>query len=609
MFEARLQTFEDHGERAASAGRLAALRAELKRRGLDGFIVPRADRHQNEYVPASEERLAWLTGFTGSAGTAIVLGQTAAIFVDGRYVLQVRDQIDTALFGVEHLVENPPDKWLASNLKAGARFGYDPWLHTADTAEKLAKAAASAGATLVPAEPNPIDSVWSDRPAPPLGRVVVHDLKFAGEGSTEKLARVQAELAKLKADALIVSDPHNVAWAFNIRGADVAHTPLPLSFASVPKEGRAAIYIDGRKLSNEVRDYLEAIADVREPGAFPEALKALGAAKAAVLLDSATAADALARMIGNAGGTITRAGDPITAMKAAKNAAEIDGTRAAHRRDGAAVANFLAWFDREAPGGKLTEIDAVAALETFRRDTSLLKELSFPTISGAGPNGAIVHYRVTRATNRKIAPGDLFLVDSGAQYQDGTTDITRTIAVGTPTPEMRTRFTQVLKGHIAIARAVFPEGATGAQLDSFARQYLWAAGVDFDHGTGHGVGSYLSVHEGPARLSKLGTAPLKRGMILSNEPGYYKAGSFGIRIENLVLVTETKIDGAEKPMYAFETLTFAPIDRWLIDPALMTADEIGWLDAYHARVAEIIGPLVAADARDWLNAATRPLRA
>jgi len=609
MFEARLQTFDDCGERAASAGRLAALRAELKGRGLDGFIVPRADRHQNEYVPPAEERLAWLTGFTGSAGAAIVLAERAAIFVDGRYLLQVRDQIDTALFAVEHLVENPPDKWLEANLSEGARFGYDPWLHTAENAEKLAKACTAGGATLQPTEPTPIDSVWTDRPAPPLGRVTVHELKFAGEPAAEKLKRVQAEIGELKTDALVVSDPHNVAWAFNIRGADVSHTPLPLAFACLPNEGRASVYIDGRKLSNEVRDYLEALADVREPGAFSGDLKALGAAKAQVRLDSATAADALARIISDSGGTITRASDPITLMKAVKNATEIDGTRAAHRRDGAAVANFLAWFDREAPTGKLTEIDAVAALETFRRETGLLKELSFPTISGAGPNGAIVHYRVTRATNRKIAPGDLFLVDSGAQYQDGTTDITRTICVGAPTAEMRERFTRVLKGHIAIARAVFPEGATGAQLDSFARQYLWAAGIDFDHGTGHGVGSYLSVHEGPARISKLGTAPLKRGMILSNEPAYYKAGSYGIRIENLVLVTETKIEGGEKPMNAFETLTFAPIDSRLIDPALMTADEIAWLDAYHARVVETLAPLVAAATRTWLEAATRPLRA
>ena len=437
----------------------------------------------------------------------------------------------------------------------------------------------------------------------------MHEQKFAGETAQAKLARIQAEIVKLKGDALIVSDPHNVAWAFNIRGADVSHTPLPLSFAQVPREGRPAIYIDGRKLSNETRDYLEMLADVREPGAFAENLKALGATKAAVRLDSATAADALARLIADAGGKITRGADPITLMKAVKNATEIAGTHSAQTRDGAAVANFLAWFDREAQKGDLTEIDAVAALETFRRDTGLLKEVSFPSISGAGPNGAIVHYRVTRATNRAIKPGELFLIDSGAQYEDGTTDITRTVAVGAPTGEMRDRFTRVLKGHIAIARAVFPEGITGAQLDSFARQHLWAAGLDFDHGTGHGVGSYLSVHEGPARISKLGTVPLKRGMILSNEPGYYKAGAYGIRIENLVLVTETTVEGAEKPLNAFETLTLAPIDRRLIEPALMTSDEIAWLDAYHARVAQTLGPLVAAGTRPWLEAATKPLRA
>jgi len=608
MFEARFQTFDDANERDASAGRLSALRAELKRRGLDGFIVPRADRHQNEYVAPSEERLPWLTGFTGSAGAAVVLSDRAVIFVDGRYLLQVREQIDETLFSVEHLVDNPPDKWLEANLPAGARFGYDPWLHTADAAEKLSKACAAAGATLTPAEPNPIDSAWTERPAPPLGRVTVHDQKFAGDTAQAKLARIQAEIAKLKGDALVVSDPHNVAWAFNIRGADVSHTPLPLSFARVPREGRPALYIDGRKLSNETRDYLETLADVREPAAFADDLKALGAAKATVRLDSATAADALARLIAEAGGKLARGADPITLMKAVKNATEIAGTHAAHVRDGAAVANFLAWFDREAPAGKLTEIDAVAALETFRRDTGLLKEVSFPSISGAGPNGAIVHYRVTRATNRAIKPEELFLIDSGAQYEDGTTDITRTVAVGVPTAEMRDRFTRVLKGHIAIARAVFPEGVTGAQLDSFARQHLWSAGLDFDHGTGHGVGSYLSVHEGPARISKLGTAVLKRGMILSNEPGYYKTGAYGIRIENLVLVSEATVEAAEKPLNAFETLTLAPIDARLIDPALMTSDEIAWLDAYHARVAEILSPLVTAGTRPWLEAATRPLR-
>src|SRR3954454_21379446 len=607
MFEARFQTFEDSGERAASAGRLAALRAELKRQNLDGFIVPRADRHQNEYVPPSEERLLWLTGFSASAGTAIVLADRAAIFVDGRYQRQVRDQVDSSLFSVEHLVDNPPDRWLEANLTKDARFGYDPWLHTADGAEKLAKAASAAGATLVPADPNPVDAVWTERPAPPLGPVVVHGLKFAGEPATEKLARVQAEVTKLKSDSLIVSDPHNIAWTFNIRGSDVSHTPLPLAFASLPREGRASIYIDGRKLSNEVRDYLETLAEVREPASFADDLKALGETKAAVRLDSATAADALVRTVSDAGGTVTRAADPITAMKAVKNTTEIAGAHAAQLRDGAAFANFLAWFDREAPIGKLTEIDAVAALETFRRDTGLLKELSFPTIAGSGPNGAIVHYRVTRATSRTIAPGELFLVDFGAQYEDGTTDITRTIAVGTPTAEMRERFTRVLKGHIAIARAVFPDGATGAQLDSFAREHLWAAGIDFDHGTGHGVGSYLSVHEGPARISKLGTTPLKRGMILSNEPGYYKTDAFGIRIENLELVVAADIPGAEKPFNTFETLTLAPIDRRLIDVAQLEGRELGWLNDYHARVRREVRAGLDDATQQWLDAATEPL--
>jgi Xaa-Pro aminopeptidase len=608
MFEARFQTFEDSTERAASAARVAALRAELKRRALDGLIVPRADRHQGEYVPASDARLAWLTGFSGSAGTAIVLADRAVIFVDGRYVLQVRDQIDTNVFAVEHLVDNPPEKWLAANLAAGARFAYDPWLHSTDAAERFSKACTSAGATLVPVESNPLDAVWPDRPAPPLGPVTVREQKFAGETSAGKLARIQAEIAQLKADALIVSDAHNVAWTFNIRGSDVEHTPLPLAFASIPRDGRPSIYIDGRKLSNQTRDYLEALANVREPNAFDDDLKALGASKAAVRVDSSTGADAITRLVSAAGGSVTCGADPITLMKSVKNASEIEGTRAAHLRDGAAVANFLAWFDRTAPGGKLTEIDAVAALETFRRDTGLLKEVSFPTISGAGPNGAIVHYRVTRPTNRKIERDELFLLDSGAQYEDGTTDITRTIVVGTPTAEMRDRFTRVLKGHIALARAVFPDGITGAQLDPFARQHLWEAGIDFDHGTGHGVGSYLSVHEGPASISKRGTAvALKRGMILSNEPGYYKEGAFGIRIENLVLVVEAKVDGAEKPVNAFETLTLAPIDLRLVEPALMTAQEIAWLDAYHAHVARELTPLVSADTRAWLSDATRPL--
>jgi Xaa-Pro aminopeptidase len=609
MFEARFQSFEDAAEGAASAARVAALRTELARRNLTGFIVPRSDRHQNEYVPASEERLAWLTGFTGSAGAAIVLMERAVLFVDGRYTLQAREQVDTSVFAIEHLVETPPDRWIETNLTATDSLGYDPWLHTVEGAERLAKACAAAGATLVAMEPDPIDDIWRERPAPPLGAVTLHDARFAGETADAKLARIQAEIAKLRADALVVSDPHAVAWTFNIRGADVSHTPLPLAFAIVPREGRPSLYIDGRKLSNAVRDHLEARADVHEPSDFVDALAALGAAKQTVRLDQATAADALARLVATHGGKIARGADPIALMKAVKNDTEIAGARAAHLRDGAAVVRFLAWLDREAPQGKLTEIAAVAALESFRRDTGLLKDVSFPTIAGAGPDGAIVHYRVTTKTDRAIAPDELFLIDSGGQYEDGTTDITRTVAVGTPTAEMRDRFTRVLKGHIAVARAVFPDGTTGAQLDSFARQFLWAEGLDFDHGTGHGVGAYLSVHEGPARISKLGTTPLKRGMILSNEPGYYKTGAFGIRIENLVLVVEgPAVKGAEKPLNGFETLTLAPIDRRLIAAELLTAEETAWLDRYHARVAQTLTPLLDAETRAWLAAATRPLR-
>jgi Xaa-Pro aminopeptidase len=607
MFEAQFQSFDDADERAATAARVAQLRSELARRGLTGFIVPRADRHQNEYLPPSEERLAWLTGFTGSAGVAIVLADRAAIFVDGRYTLQVRDQIDGDLFEVVHLIETPPDTWIETNLGAGAKLGYDPWLHTVDGAEKLAKACATAGAALTPTEPNPIDAIWSGRPAPPLGPVTLHDRRYAGEDAAAKLERVRGEIAKLKADALVVSNPQNVAWAFNIRGADVPHAPLPLAFAIVPREGRPALYADGRKLANTVRDALEELADTREPQAFARDLAAYGGAKQSLRLDQASAADALAKIVTQAGGKAQGAPDPIALMKAVKNETEIAGARAAHVRDGAAVTRFLAWFDREAPGGELTEIDAVAALESFRRDTGKLKDISFPTIAGAGPNGAIVHYRVTRKTNRVIAPGELFLIDSGGQYEDGTTDITRTVPVGEPSAEARARFTRVLKGHIAIATAIFPEGTTGAQIDSFARQSLWAAGLDFDHGTGHGVGSYLSVHEGPASISKRGTVALKRGMILSNEPGYYQAGAYGIRIENLVLVIEAPpVTGAEKPLNAFETLTLAPIDRRLIELALMTPEEIRWLDAYHARVFDSIAPLVDAETRAWLAAATRP---
>ncbi|AWM02931.1 aminopeptidase P family protein [Bradyrhizobium amphicarpaeae] len=609
MFEAHFQTFEEPEAGVALTARLATLREELARRKLTGFVIPRADQQQNEYVPPSEERLAWLTGFTGSAGLAVVLIQEAAVFVDGRYTLQAAKQVDAKAWAVESLIDPPPESWVSAHLKAGDRLGFDPWLHTFAAAERLSAACAKAGAELVAVDSNPIDAIWQDRPQPPLAPVGVHGLQNAGVTEAEKLTQIRAEIGKLGADALVLSDSHAVAWTFNIRGADVAHTPLPLSYALVPKDGRPTIFIDHRKLSNLTRDHLEQSADVREPDAMAPTLMALAKGGGSIALDSATAADALSRLIAGAGGKPVRGSDPIALLKAVKNATEIKGTKTAHVRDAVALARFLAWIDREAPSGKLTEIDAVEALETFRRDTGALKDVSFPTISGTGPNGAIVHYRVTRKSNRRIARGDLLLIDSGAQYEDGTTDVTRTMAVGEPTDEMRDRFTRVLRGHIAIARAVFPDGATGAQLDTLARQYLWAAGVDFEHGTGHGVGSYLSVHEGPARISKLGTTPLKRGMILSNEPGYYKTDGFGIRIENLELVVAAEIQDAEKPMNAFETLTLAPIDRRLIDVAMLGRDELDWLNAYHARVRTEVRPALDEATRAWLDQATAELKA
>ena len=607
MFEALFQTFEEPETGVALSARLSAFREELAKRNLSGFVVPRADQQQNEYVPPSEERLAWLTGFTGSAGLAVVLNREAAIFVDGRYTLQAGKQIDARAWRIEPLVDPPPEAWLAKHLMSGDRLGFDPWLHTTAAAEKLAAACARAGAELVAVDANPVDAVWGERPALPLAPVTLHGQQFAGETETDKLKRIGAEIGKLGVDALVLSDSHAVAWAFNIRGGDVAHTPLPLSYALVPKSGRPTLFVDHRKLSNNVRDHLEQTATVVEPGALTSKLIELSKSGASIALDSATSADALSRLISAAGGKPVRGNDPVSLLKAVKNDTEIQGARTAHRRDAVALARFLAWVDREAATAALTEIDAVEALETFRRDTGALKDVSFPTISGTGPNGAIVHYRVTRKSNRRITPGDLLLIDSGAQYEDGTTDVTRTIAIGQPTFEMCDRFTRVLRGHIAITRALFPDGTTGAQIDALARQFLWQAGVDFEHGTGHGVGSYLSVHEGPARISKLGTTPLKRGMILSNEPGYYKTDAFGIRIENLELVIAADVVGAEKPVNGFETLTLAPIDRRLVDLNMLTADELSWLNEYHDKVRHAVRGLVDDATKAWLDEATAPM--
>ncbi|HZW46550.1 MAG TPA: M24 family metallopeptidase, partial [Microvirga sp.] len=561
---AQFQFFDDTTAPSQGPAHIAKLRAELNRRGFDGFIVPRADEHQGEYVPRSAERLAWLTGFTGSAGTAVILMDKAALVVDGRYTVQAAEQVDTSVITPVPLAEMSAEDWIAANLPEGGTLAYDPWLHTHDSLKRLEKAVARAGGNLAPVDINLVDVIWIDRPAPPQAPVHPHPLAYAGETAEEKLERIRKKMAEAKLDALVISDPHNLAWAFNLRGGDVGHTPLPLGYAVLPKQGRASLFFDPAKITNEAGAAIGELAEFVPISAFQSSLDALGQKGGKVRVDSATGAVALIRRIEAAGGTVDVGADPISLMKAVKNEAEIAGSRAAHLRDGVAVARFLAWLDREAPKGQLTEIDAVEALEAFRSETGALKNISFPSISGAGPNAALPHYRVTTSSNRRIENGQIFLIDSGAQYEDGTTDITRTIIVGEPTAEMKDRFTRVLRGHIAIARIVFPKGTTGAQIDAFARKPLWDAGLDFDHGTGHGIGSYLSVHEGPQRIAKTGTTPLEIGMMLSNEPGFYKPGAYGIRIENLILVEPRTISGGDREMLGFETLTFTPIDLRLV---------------------------------------------
>lgn len=603
---------EVEGQREASAApdcakRLAELRAELMRRGLAGFVVPRADEHQGEYVAKRAQRLEWLTGFTGSAGMAVVLGDRAAIFVDGRYTLQVRDQVDVKAFEPRHLTDQPPGDYLAVNLKPGQRLGYDPWLLTQAGVERLSAACAKAGAEFVAADGNPLDAVWRDQPPQPIAPVVPHDLRFAGRGTAEKRQDIAAKLNADGYDAAVVSDPSSIAWLFNIRGADVSHTPLPLGFAIAQRDGTATLFIDGRKLLPETRQHLGNAVTVERPEAFAPGLEALKGRR--VLVDAASAGAAIFDRLTKAGAKPVLGEDPCALPKAVKNAVELDGARAAHRRDGAALCRFIAWLMPRAVKGQVDELAAAATLESFRREGENFRDLSFDTIAGAGANGAIVHYRSTVATNRRLEPGMLFLLDSGAQYRDGTTDVTRTLAIGPPTAEMRDRFTRVLKGHIAVATARFPKGTSGSQLDPLARKALWDAGLDFDHGTGHGVGSYLAVHEGPHRISKVpNTVALQPGMIVSNEPGYYKTGAYGIRIENLVTVIAVpRPADADRDFLGFETLTLCPIDLALVEPKMLGPDEIAWLDAYHAKVRETIAPLVDADTRKWLEGATRKL--
>jgi Xaa-Pro aminopeptidase len=600
---------DEPGLGPAPSERLDDLRAELAARGLSGFVVPRADEHQGEYVAACARRLAWLTGFTGSAGMAVVLAERAAVFVDGRYTLQVRAEVDSDRFEPVHLIDCPPPRWLGERLQAGDRLGYDPWLHTADQVEAMRQAVERAGARLVACDDNPLDAVWRDRPPPPRAPVLPHPMAFAGRPAAEKRGDVAEILRADRLDAAVLTDPSSIAWLLNIRGGDVAYTPLPLSFAILYGDGRVDLFIDAAKLAGEAAAHLGAEVTVHPPSALTAVLEDLGKAGKRVRVDPATAAAAIFDRLDAAGARIERGADVCALPKACKNPVELAGARAAHRRDGVAMVRFLSWLSAQE---RVDELDAAARLEAFRAEGEHFRGLSFPTIAGAGPNGAIVHYRSSAKTNRTLQPGELFLLDSGAQYLDGTTDITRTLAVGTPGEEERERFTLVLKGHIALARAVFPAGTTGSQLDVLARQALWSAGLDYDHGTGHGVGSFLSVHEGPQRVSKVGTGAvaLKPGMVLSNEPGYYKSGAYGIRLENLVAVVPAEVPaGGERDLLAFETLTLVPFDRALVVPSLLDADERAWLDAYHARVAAELSPLLTGDALDWLRAATAPLPA
>ena len=587
--------------------RLAALRAVLVEQGLDGFVVPHADAHQNEFLPPDAERLMWLTGFNGSAGAAVVLRDQAAIFVDGRYTLQVRDQVDAALYSFHHLVEEPVADWLGTVLSQGAKLGFDPWLHTQTQKERLEQAIISTGAEFVPVATNPLDSAWLDQPAPPAVPVVPHEVRFAGRPSAEKRADLSASLRESGLDAVVLTQPDSIAWLLNVRGGDVDHTPLPLSFAIVHADQDLDWFVAPEKLSDELLEHLGNGVAVYAPDAFGAGLDRLAGKRVWACPDSA-AAWVFDRLSG-VKAKLARGGDPVTMSKAVKNEAELAGTRAAHIRDGAALVGFLHWLSIAAPGEGIDELSVAEKLATFRAPGEHFRDLSFGTISGSGPNGAIVHYRVTPETNRKLGAGELYLVDSGAQYLDGTTDVTRTVAIGSPSAEMRDRFTRVLKGHIALAMLRFPPGTTGGHIDVLARQALWKAGLDYDHGTGHGVGSYLGVHEGPHRISKVGAnTPLQPGMIVSNEPGFYKEGAFGIRIENLVAVSEpAEIPGGERAMLGFETLTLAPIDQSLVDAKLLTDEERAWLDAYHARVRDVIAPLVEDAAREWLVSVTASL--
>ncbi|NHB78190.1 aminopeptidase P family protein [Rhodobacter calidifons] len=597
------QSFDSHASPDQGPPRLLALRAKLAAMGLQGFIVPRADVHQGEYVAPRDERLQWLTGFTGSAGFCIVLPDAAGVFIDGRYRTQVKAQVDLSVFTPVPWPEVKPGDWVKERLTAGV-VGFDPWLHTADEVERLQRSLEGTGVTVSSVSENPVDTIWPDQPAAPAGKAFVHPVALAGESHADKRARLAEALRKAGQRAAVITLPDSLCWLLNIRGADVPKNPVLHGLAVLHDDARVDLFVAPAKLDEAVRAHLGPEVAVHPVEGFAEALKGLAGP---VRVDKTTAPLAVSEILKGAGVEVAWGDDPCRLPKACKNAAEIAATREAHLRDGAAMVEFLRWLDEASPSGGLTEISVVQALEGFRRATNALHDISFDTICGAGPNGAIMHYRVTEETNRPVAQNELLLVDSGAQYADGTTDITRTVAIGDPGQEARECYTRVLQGLIAISRVRFPKGLAGRDIDALARFNLWVAGQDYDHGTGHGVGAFLSVHEGPQRISRVSEVPLEPGMILSNEPGYYREGAFGIRLENLIVVQAAPPLGDNRAQLAFETLTFVPFDRRLILREELSKGERRWLDAYHAEVLEKLGNRVSGATLDWLTQACAPI--
>jgi len=602
-----IQNFEVQGGPQYGRENLPKLRNAMKEAGLDGFLIPHEDEYQNEYLPDCNERLMWATGFTGSAGTAVVLKEKAAMFIDGRYVIQVRSQVDEGLYEYQRLENRGQTTWLKDNVNSGAKVGYDPRLHSPASLKALGDAVTLAGGKLVPVATNPIDAAWTDRPPVPVTAVSIQPERYAGESHDAKRVRIGEAIKDKKADAALITAPASIAWLLNIRGGDVMCTPLPLSTAIIKKDGHVDLFINPEKISSEVRTHLGNAVTLHNEDALEKGLKALSGKK--IMADPGTTSAWYFEKLENASAEIINVPDPIAIPKACKNAAEIKSTTEAHKRDGAVITNFLYWLDTEAQSGTYDEIQAAQVLEKLRHETGVLRDLSFETISGAGSNGALCHYRVSKATVNKLSRGDLYLVDSGGQYDDGTTDITRTVPIGEPSPDMKRMNTLVLKGHIALSVVRFPKGTTGSNLDALARMALWAQGFDYDHGTGHGVGVFLGVHEGPQRISKApNTIALQPGMIVSNEPGFYKDGKYGIRIENLQYVTEaTDIAGGERPMHGFKYVTLAPIHKGLINKDMLNDDEVAWLNDYHAEVWDAISPRVNGDVKDWLKEACTPI--